>query len=93
MIARRLLRPGEVPRRFSSALAGRAGLGPPVQRMARRVEVIVVAVLLVVSLAHLLRLVTGAELMIAGKVTPVWISLFGCIGPAVLAGLFWWTRH
>ena len=63
------------------------------QHMARRVEVIVVAVLLVVALAHLLRLVTGAELMIAGTVIPVWTSLFGCIGPAVLAGLFWWTRH
>ncbi len=63
------------------------------QHMARRVEVIVVAVLLVVALAHLLRLTTGAELRIAGTVIPVWTSMFGCIGPAVLAGLFWWTRH
>jgi len=63
------------------------------QHMARRVDVTVVVVLLVVALAHLLRLGTGAELMIAGSVIPVWTSLFGCIGPAVLAGLFWWTRH
>ncbi|MDF1554907.1 MAG: hypothetical protein P1P84_17700 [Deferrisomatales bacterium] len=61
--------------------------------MGRRVEVIVVVLLLVVALAHLLRLTTGAELRIAGTVIPVWTSLFGCIGPAVLAGLFWWTRH
>ncbi len=63
------------------------------QQMARRVEVIVLVVLLVVSLAHLLRLVTGAELMIAGTVIPVWTSLFGCVGPAVLAGFFWWSRR
>ena len=63
------------------------------QHMARRVEVIVVVVLLVVALAHLLRLVTGAELMIAGTVIPVWTSIFGCVGPAVLAGLFCWSRH
>ena len=63
------------------------------QQMARRVEVIIVAVLLFVALAHLLRLITGAELTIAGTVIPVWTSLFGCVGPAVLAGLFWWSRR
>lgn len=63
------------------------------QRMARRVELIVMAVLLLVALAHLLRLVTGAELMIGGTLIPLWLSLFGCLGPAVLAGLFWWSRH
>lgn len=62
-------------------------------RMGRRVEVILTVVLLVVALAHLLRLLTGAEIMIAGRVVPVWTSLLGCIGPAVLAGLLWWTRH
>ena len=63
------------------------------QHLARRVEVIVVVVLLVVALAHLLRLVTGAELVIAGTVLPIWTSLFGCVGPTVLAGLFWWSRR
>ena len=63
------------------------------QHMSRRIEVIIMAVLLVVALAHLLRLLTGAELIIAGTVIPVWTSLFGCVGPIVLAGLFWWSRH
>ena len=63
------------------------------QNMARRGEVIVVAVLLIVALSPLLRLITGAELVIAGTLIPVWTSLVGCAGPAVLAGLFWWSRH
>lgn len=63
------------------------------QKMTRRTEFIVVVVLLFVALAHLLRLITGTELIIAGTTIPVWTSLFGCIGPAVLAGLFWWSRH
>ncbi len=63
------------------------------QQMARRVEVVVVMVLLLVAVAHLLRLITGAELRIGGTLIPLWISLFGCIGPAVLAGLFWWSRR
>ena len=63
------------------------------QHMARRVELIVVAVLLVIALAHLLRLLTGAEIVVAGTVLPLWTSLLGSIGPALLAGLFWWSRH
>jgi len=63
------------------------------QHMAHRIEVVIVAVLLVIALAHLLRLVTGVEVIIAGTMIPVWTSLFGCVGPAVLAGLFWWSRH
>jgi len=63
------------------------------RHMARRVEAIIVAVLLVISLAHLLRMVTGAEIVIAGTTIPVWTSLIGFVGPAVLAGLFRWSRH
>lgn len=63
------------------------------QRMARRVDGIVIIVLLLVSLAHLLRLITGVELMIGGTRIPLWLSLFGCVGPATLIGLFWWSRH
>ena len=36
---------------------------------------------------------TGAELTIGGHRIPIWISLLGCLGPATLAGLFWWTRR
>ena len=62
-------------------------------RMGRRVDVVLTVVLLAVALAHLLRLLTGAEATIAGRVVPVWTSLLGCVGPAVLAGLLWWTRR
>jgi len=61
--------------------------------MARRVEVIVVVVFGVISLLHLLRLFTGAEIIIAGTVIPVWTSVIGCFGPALLAALFLWSRH
>ena len=63
------------------------------QHMARRVESIVVAVLLIIALLHLIRLFTGVEIKIAGTVIPVWSSLIGCAGPATLAGLFWWSHH
>lgn len=63
------------------------------EHMARRVEVIIVVVFLVISLLHLVRLFTGAEIVIAGTVIPVWTSLIGCVGPALLAFLFWWSRH
>ncbi len=63
------------------------------RRMARRVEAIILLVLLIIALAHLLRLVTGAELLVDGMRIPLWASFFGCIGPAVLAGLFWWSRR
>ncbi|WP_156826961.1 hypothetical protein [Geopsychrobacter electrodiphilus] len=63
------------------------------QHMARRVEVIVMVILLIISLAHLLRLITGTELMVGKTVIPLWASVFGCVGPASLAGLFWWSRH
>lgn len=60
--------------------------------MRRRVDVVVMVVLLIISLAHLCRLVTGVDLVIGRTVVPMWVSLFGCIGPALLAGLVWWTR-
>lgn len=63
------------------------------QKMASRVEVVVLVLLLTVSLAHLLRLITGVELLVAGTPISLWVSFFGCIGPATLAGLFWWTRR
>jgi len=63
------------------------------RRMARRVEAVVLAVLLVIALAHLLRLLTGATIVVAGVELPLWTSLLGCLGPAALAGLFWWSHR
>lgn len=61
--------------------------------MSRKVEVIVIVVLLAISLAHLLRLLTGAEIVIAGTTLPLWTSVLGFLGPALLAGLFWWSHR
>ena len=62
------------------------------RKMAKRTELVVIIVLLVVSFAHLVRLLTGSEITIAGSVLPVWTSIIGCFGPALLAFLFWWSR-
>ncbi|PLY01821.1 MAG: hypothetical protein C0623_05060 [Desulfuromonas sp.] len=62
------------------------------QKVRQRVLTIVIALLLIISLAHLCRLLTGAELMVGGKLIPVWVSLPGFAGPALLAGLLWWSR-
>ena len=75
-------RPGEARRRIRIK-----------QQMARRVDTVVLVLLAVISLAHLLRLLTGAELIIDGTSVPLWVSILGCGGPALLAGLFWWSHH
>jgi len=60
--------------------------------MHRRLSVAIIVLLTIISLAHLCRLVTGVELTIGQFVVPQWVSLLGFVGPAVLAGLFWWSR-
>ncbi len=62
------------------------------RKMAKRTEVVVILVLLVISSAHLVRLLTGAEIVIGGSIIPLWTSIGGCVGPALLAYLFWWSR-
>ena len=62
-------------------------------RMARRVEWLVMILLLIIAAAHLLRLLTGAELVVDGTRIPLWVSLVGCLGPATLLGLFWWSHR
>jgi len=53
------------------------------------VTTIVIFVLIAVSLAHLLRLIFQVEIIAAGIHIPVWLSIFGCIIPAILALLLW----
>ncbi len=61
--------------------------------MAKRTEFVVIFVLLVISSAHLIRLLTGVEITISGAVIPIWTSIGGCVGPALLAFLFWWSHR
>ena len=53
------------------------------------VTTIVVLLLLVISIAQLLRLIFQVEIIAAGFRIPFWLSIFGCIIPATLALLLW----
>lgn len=46
-------------------------------------------VFVVVALAHLARLVYGAEVIVAGTVIPQWVSVVGLIVPTLIAFLLW----
>jgi hypothetical protein len=50
---------------------------------------IVVIVLIMISIAQLLRLIFQVEIIAAGFHVPVWLSIFGFIVPLVLALLLW----
>ena len=39
----------------------------------------------IVSLMHLLRLIYKSEIVIAGKIIPMWVSIAGCVVPLILS--------
>jgi len=49
------------------------------------VTIIVVVLLIIISIAHFLRLIFQVEIIVAGIHIPVWLSIFGYIIPAILA--------
>jgi len=55
----------------------------------KTVTIIVVVLLIIISIAHLLRLIFQVEIIAAGFCIPVWLSIFGVIMPAILALLLW----
>ena len=48
-----------------------------------------IAVFIVVAIAHLLRLVYAADLIMGSWDSPMWVSVLGVIGPAAIATLLW----
>lgn len=54
-----------------------------------------VAVILfsLVALAHLLRIVLGWEVTVAGIFIPVWASVIACVAAAALALMLWREMH
>jgi hypothetical protein len=52
-------------------------------------SLLAIIVFLLVALAHLARLVYGAEVIVAGTVIPQWVSVIGLIIPALIAFLLW----
>jgi hypothetical protein len=53
------------------------------------VTTIVTILLMAISIAHLLRLILQADIVVNGVNIPIWLSIFGCIVPAVLAFMLW----
>ena len=51
----------------------------------------IVAILLImaISIAHLLRLILQVNIVPNGVNIPIWLSIAGCIIPAVLAFMLW----
>jgi len=46
-------------------------------------------VLAMVAVGHLLRLVLGVEIRVAGVLVPLWVSVIACVEPAGLAVALW----
>ena len=53
------------------------------------VTTIVVILLSAISIAQLLRLVFQVIIVANGMPIPIWLSIFGCVVPAVLAFMLW----
>jgi hypothetical protein len=53
------------------------------------VTTIVTILLVAISIAHLLRLILHVDIVANGVNIPMWLSILGCIGPAVLAFMLW----
>jgi len=53
------------------------------------VTTIVAILLIAISIAHLLRLILQVDVVANGVNIPAWLSIFGCIVPAVLAFMLW----
>ncbi len=46
-----------------------------------------------VAFAHLLRVVFGWEVTVAGETIPLWVSVIGVLVPAALAIMLWRESH
>ena len=53
------------------------------------VTTIAVLLLVAISIAHLLRLILQVDIVANGMNIPIWLSILGCIVPAVLAFKLW----
>jgi hypothetical protein len=48
-----------------------------------------IILLTLVALAHVLRLIFGTEVLVAGTPVPQWVSAVAVVVPAVIAWLLW----
>lgn len=55
-------------------------------------SMLALVVFAVVAIAHLLRLIYGAEVTVQGTVIPQWASVVGVVLPVLIAILLWRER-
>lgn len=48
-----------------------------------------IVILVLVAIAHLIRLIYGAQVTVEGTEIPQWVSVLGIIVPALIAFLLW----
>lgn len=47
----------------------------------------------IVAILHLLRLLQGWVIIVNGIHIPMWVSVFGCVIPVILAFMLWREAH
>lgn len=52
-----------------------------------------VILFILVALAHLIRLVLGWEVTVAGESIPQWVSIIGTVVPTAFAVMLWKEAH
>jgi hypothetical protein len=50
---------------------------------------VVTILLMGISAAHLVRIIFQVDIVLNGMQAPIWVSIFGCIVPAMLALMLW----
>ena len=55
-------------------------------------SLLAVVLLTAVAVAHVLRLVSQAEIVVDGTVIPQWVSIVGVLVPAAVAWMLWRER-
>ena len=53
------------------------------------VSTIVILLLIAISIAHLVRIIFQVDIVVNDMHVPIWLSIFGCIIPAILALMLW----
>ena len=48
--------------------------------------------MILVVVAHMLRLIAGMEILVDGRPLPMWLSVVGVIVPALIAWMLWRER-
>lgn len=61
----------------------------PCHRPGIRYTIIITILLVAISIANLLRLILQVDVVANGVNIPIWLSILGCIVPAVLAFMLW----